>query len=93
MLADAGCARTVIERASRVWLDYKAQGSARPSAFWAAAIEYALARIDGIGMRQRDVAVRHGVSVTALASRYAVLRDALKIVPGDARYVAPQPGN
>jgi len=92
LLADAGCTRALIERATAVWKDYKTQWSVRPSAFWAAAIEYALARVDGIGMRQRDVAVRHGVSVTALASRYAVLRDALKIVPGDARYVASPPG-
>ncbi len=87
----AGCPASQIARARSLVRDYASEAAVagRGSvAVLAAAVEYALARVDGARVRQRDVAERHGVSVSSLSTRYAALRSALKLVPGDARYAS-----
>lgn len=88
-LGRAGCPSSVADRASRMWADFVASTGLDPRAPNApelAALEYALARVDGVGLRQRDVALRHGVSASTLSSRYGALRGALGLEPNDARY-------
>jgi transcription initiation factor TFIIIB Brf1 subunit/transcription initiation factor TFIIB len=76
-----------------LWRDYRGahRGVAGRAPVLAAAAEYALCRIDGAAVKQRDLAERYGVSLSALQARYAAIRDALKLVPRDGRYsrVAP----
>lgn len=90
MLTQRGCPRDVASRAAAVWSDYRA---ARPDAVTVpdapmlAALEYAIGRVDGVSLRQRDVALRHGVNAGTLASRFGQLRMTLSVVAGDRRYL------
>ena len=88
-LGRAGCPASVAPRASRMWSDFVSSAGLEPRApqpAELAALEYALARVDGVGLRQRDVALRHGVSASTLSSRYGALRGALCLKPNDSRY-------
>ncbi len=77
-----------LDRARALWNDYAR--IARPvlgrPAVLAAAVEYALARIEGSRVKQKDVAASYGVSVSSLQTRYASIRAVLRLQPGDSRY-------
>jgi tetratricopeptide (TPR) repeat protein len=85
-LRRAGATDVEIARAVQIWRDFGAAGRGRMCAVTAAAIDYALTRIDGGAARQREVADRHGVSPSELAARFRELRGALKLTARDARY-------
>lgn len=85
-LRRAGATDVEIGRATRIWDDFSASTRAVMCAVTAAAIDYALSRIDGARATQRDVAERHGVSARELAGRFRDIKSALGIVPRDARY-------
>jgi tetratricopeptide (TPR) repeat protein len=92
-LARGGCNPVQVQRALGIWRDLASElrapvAQAAIPAF-AAALEYALARVDGSNVRQREVAARHGVTPGALASRFTDLRQRLGLVPRDARYARP----
>lgn len=78
------------DRAMRLWSDLRAAAPRErdpvPSSAWIAAIEYALARVDGRAVSQRELASRHHIHPSTLSARYATLRTLLQIVPRDARY-------
>jgi tetratricopeptide (TPR) repeat protein len=83
----------LVERALRLWSDLLAAAPRErdpvPSRAWIAAIEYALARIDGRTVGQQRLAERHGIHPSTLSARYGTLRVLLNLLPRDARYVAP----
>lgn len=85
-LRRAGATEGEIQRALRIWRDFEAATRARMCPVTAAAIDYAIARVDGATARQREVAARHDVSAQALASRFRELKGALNLSPRDARY-------
>jgi Flp pilus assembly protein TadD len=77
-----------LDRARVLWRDYVRVASpilGRPAVL-AAAVEYALARVDGLDVKQKDVAARHGVSLSSLQTRYSTLRSLLQLRPRDPRY-------
>lgn len=80
----------LLDRAVRLWTDLRAAAPRErdpvPSSAWIAAIEYALARIDGSAVSQRELAKRHHIHPSTLSARYATLRTLLQIVPRDTRY-------
>lgn len=88
-MSRAGCPANVVQRAVRMWTDFiTASGIEHrgPHAPELAAIEYALARIDDLTLRQRDIALRHGVSASTLSNRYSAIRTVLHLEPNDQRY-------
>lgn len=85
-LRRAGATQVEIARAVQIWRDFGAASRGRMCAVTAAAIDYAITRIDGGTARQREVADRHGVSSSELAARFRELKGALKITARDARY-------
>lgn len=90
MLTQRGCPRDVATRAASMWRDYRdarPDAAAVPDAPMLAALEYAIGRVDGVTLRQRDVALRHGVNASTLASRFGLVRVALQLAPGDRRYL------
>lgn len=89
MAAD-GYTSDEVRAARTLWEDYYlrfgSMGQERVEG-WAAAVEYAIARVNGRrDLTQRVVADRHGVAAKTLAARYGALRNALDLRPGDARY-------
>jgi tetratricopeptide (TPR) repeat protein len=92
-LALSGRAPADMDRARSLWRDYarRAQPVQGRAAVLAAAVEYALARIDGLPLRQKDVAVRHGISIDSLKTRYAAMRMLLALTPNDPRYARTTP--
>jgi tetratricopeptide (TPR) repeat protein len=66
-------------RALKLWVDYESR--ARPvigrARVLAAAIEYAIHRVDGGSVTQRDLAARYHISVSAIQSRYGAIRSML----------------
>ncbi len=89
LLTGAGCPQSVVARGLRLGRDLHAQHPrlGPPTQALAAAIEYALSKMDGRSAGQKIIATRHGVSVSALSNRYATIRDVLHLVPRDARYL------
>jgi Flp pilus assembly protein TadD len=89
-MPEAGFAREHVLRAQALWSDYCS--IATPSRIakldlYAAAIEYALAQIDGVpGVTQVALARRYRVSAGSISSRYAEIRSTLSLVPKDPRY-------
>lgn len=89
-MPEAGFAREHVLRAQALWSDYCS--IATPSRIakldlYAAAIEYALAQIDGVpGVTQAALARRYRVSAGSISSRYAEIRSTLSLVPKDPRY-------
>ncbi len=76
------------DAAIRLWRDYRrvAAPAAGRAAVFAAAIEYALSRVNRAPANQREIAESHGVSVSALQSRHAMMRACLGLEAGDPRY-------
>lgn len=87
LLRRAGATDDEIARALRMWEDFAAATQARLCPSTAAALDYAIARLDGQAAHQRVVARRHGVSSQALAARFRELKAALRLTPHDARYL------
>lgn len=86
LLRRAGATDDEIARARRMWADFAAATAATMCESTAAAIDYAIARLDGEAAHQRVVARRHGVSSQSLATRFRELKGALRLTPRDARY-------
>ncbi|MEO0325703.1 MAG: tetratricopeptide repeat protein [Myxococcota bacterium] len=86
-----GYSERQLEHAVSLWDDYR-RGRAlriRKPQIYAAAIEYAMARLVGRrGSTQAAIARRYGVAATSLSSRYGEIRAALALRPGDPRYGA-----
>jgi tetratricopeptide (TPR) repeat protein len=91
-LSTTGRTTDDVERARTLWRDYERVARpvlGRPDVL-AAAIEYALARVDGSRVKQRDIAERHGISISSLQTRYAAIRSLLRLQPRDSRYARAQ---
>jgi tetratricopeptide (TPR) repeat protein len=90
-MGEAGFSRAEIERATQLWSDMQAQCELRitkPEVL-AAALEYAIAVVEQRpGCTQAEVARRYGVAPTSVSARFAQIRNALALRPGDPRYAA-----
>jgi tetratricopeptide (TPR) repeat protein len=90
-MPEAGFSLEHIRRAYALWADFsggRVQRVAKP-AVSAAAIEYAIAMVHGVrGVTQAAIARRYGVAPGSISTRYAEIRSALALVPGDPRYSA-----
>lgn len=77
-----------IQNARKLWQDYKVvrEVSVRKPATWAAAVEYAMSRIELAGASQTKVGKRYGVSPGTISSKYQDLFDALNVQVFDTRY-------
>ena len=90
-MTEAGFSRAQIERATQLWSDMQAQCELRVTKpeVLAAALEYAIAVVDRRpGCTQAEVARRYGVAPTSVSARFAQIRNALALRPGDPRYAA-----
>jgi Flp pilus assembly protein TadD len=90
-MPSAGFSVGHVRRAQTLWTDFcvrRALRVAKP-AVYAAAIEYAIAMVHGVrGVTQVALARRYGVAPASISGRYAEIRTALALVPGDPRYSA-----
>ena len=90
-MGEAGFSRTEIERATQLWSDMQAHCELRVTKpeVLAAALEYAIAVVERRpGCTQAEVARRYGVAATSVSARFAQIRNALALRPGDPRYAA-----
>ncbi|MEM7137314.1 MAG: tetratricopeptide repeat protein [Myxococcota bacterium] len=90
-MRDAGFSRGEIERARQLWDDMQDRCALRVTkpAVLAAALEYAIGVVERRpGCTQADVARRYGVAPTSVSARFAQIRNALALRPGDPRYAA-----
>ena len=90
-MSEAGFSRAEIDRATRLWVDMQARCELRitkPEVL-AAALEYAIAVVERRrGCTQAEIARRYGVAPTSVSARFAQIRNALALRPGDPRYAA-----
>jgi Flp pilus assembly protein TadD len=90
-MREAGFSRAEIERAKQLWADMQERCELRitkPEVL-AAALEYAIAVVERRpGFTQAEVARRYGVAPTSVSTRFAQIRNALALRPGDPRYAA-----
>lgn len=90
-MGEAGYSREEIERATQLWSDMQAHCELRVTKpeVLAAALEYAIAVVEQrAGCTQAEVARRYGVAPTSVSARFAQIRNALALRPGDPRYAA-----
>jgi len=90
-MGEAGFSRGEIERATQLWSDMQAHCALRVTKpeVLAAALEYAIAVVERRpGCTQAEVARRYGVAPTSVSARFAQIRNALALRPGDPRYAA-----
>lgn len=90
-MGEAGFSRGEIERATQLWFDMQAHCELRVTKpeVLAAALEYAIAVVERRpGCTQAEVARRYGVAPTSVSARFAQIRNALALRPGDPRYAA-----
>ena len=90
-MGEAGFSRAQIERATQLWSDMQAHCEVRVTKpeVLAAALEYAIAVVDRRpGCTQAEVARRYGVAPNSVSARFAQIRNALALRPGDPRYAA-----
>jgi Flp pilus assembly protein TadD len=90
-MGEAGFSRAQIERATQLWSDMQAHCELRVTKpeVLAAALEYAIAMVERRpGCTQAEVARRYGVAATSVSARFAQIRNALALRPGDPRYAA-----
>jgi len=90
-MGEAGYSRDEIERATQLWSDMQAHCELRVTKpeVLAAALEYAIAVVEQRpGCTQAEVARRYGVAPTSVSARFAQIRNALALRPGDPRYAA-----
>jgi len=90
-MREAGFSRAEIERAKELWADMQDRCEVRitkPEVL-AAALEYAISVVERRpGCTQAEVARRYGVAPTSVSARFAQIRNALALRPGDPRYAA-----
>lgn len=90
-MREAGFSRAEIERAKQLWADMQDRCELRitkPEVL-AAALEYAIAVVERRpGLTQAEVARRYGVAPASVSARFAQIRNALALRPGDPRYAA-----
>jgi Flp pilus assembly protein TadD len=86
----AGESSQRLARARALWSDFcgrRAVRSTKP-AVYAAAVEYALAKLDGApNITQARLARRYGVAARSIGARYDEIRNVLALEPGDPRYL------
>ncbi|MGB8328885.1 MAG: tetratricopeptide repeat protein [Polyangiales bacterium] len=90
-MGEAGFSRAEIERAKQLWSDMQAHCELRVTKpeVLAAALEYAIAVVERRpGCTQAEIARRYGVAATSVSARFAQIRNALALRPGDPRYAA-----
>lgn len=90
-MGEAGYSRDEIARATQLWSDMQAHCALRVTKpeVLAAALEYAIAVVEQRpGCTQAEVARRYGVAPTSVSARFAQIRNALALRPGDPRYAA-----
>lgn len=90
-MGEAGFSREEIERATQLWSDMQAHCEIRVTKpeVLAAALEYAIAVVEQRpGCTQAEIARRYGVAPTSVSARFAQIRNALALRPGDPRYAA-----
>jgi tetratricopeptide (TPR) repeat protein len=90
-MPDAGFSPEHVRRAQALWADFCSRRVLRVAkpAVSAAAIEYAMAMIHSVrGVTQAGLARRYSVAPASISSRFAEIRSALALVPGDPRYNA-----
>jgi tetratricopeptide (TPR) repeat protein len=90
-MGEAGFSRAEIERATQLWSDMQAHCELRVTKpeVLAAALEYAIAVVEQRpGCTQAEIARRYGVAPTSVSARFAQIRNALALRPGDPRYAA-----
>lgn len=89
-LRSAGMHDSLVDRALRLWSDLRLVARRErdpvPSNAWIAAIEYALARIDGRPLSQKELAQRYSIHPSTLSTRFQTLRALLHLTPRDERY-------
>ena len=81
--------RQRMARARTLWTDFCARRPPKVTkpAIYAAAIEYALSKLDGgAQLTQAELGRRYSVAPRSIASRYEEIRAALRLEPGDPRY-------
>lgn len=90
-MRDAGFSLAQVERAKQLWADMQehcAMRVTKPEVL-AAALEYAIAVVDQRpDLTQAEIARRYGVAPTSVSARFAQIRNALALRPGDPRYAA-----
>jgi tetratricopeptide (TPR) repeat protein len=90
-MPQAGFSPEHVHRAQALWDDFHGRRAPRVAkpAVYAAAIEYAIAKVHNVrGVTQAELGHRYGVAPATISSRYAEIRSALALVPGDPRYSA-----
>jgi tetratricopeptide (TPR) repeat protein len=90
-MSEAGFSRAEIERATQLWSDMQAHCALRVTKpeVLAAALEYAIAVVEQRpGCTQAEIARRYGVAPNSVSARFAQIRNALALRPGDPRYAA-----
>ncbi|MEM9729439.1 MAG: tetratricopeptide repeat protein [Myxococcota bacterium] len=90
-MREAGFSRSEIERARQLWDDMQDRCELRVTKpeVLAAALEYAIGVVERReGCTQAEVARRYGVAPTSVSARFAQIRNALALRPGDPRYAA-----
>jgi tetratricopeptide (TPR) repeat protein len=88
-MREAGFTAAHVRRAQALWSDFVGRSEARVAkpAVYAAAIEYAIAKLDRVqGVTQAQVARRYGVAAGSISSRYGQIRTTLALEPRDPRY-------
>jgi Flp pilus assembly protein TadD len=88
-MREAGFSAGQVERARALWADFRDGRSVRiiKPEVYAAAVEYAIALVHGLhGVTQASIAKRYGIGGSTLRNRYAEIREALSLQPGDPRY-------
>lgn len=89
-MLSAGESTQRLARARALWSDFcgrRAVRSTKP-AVYAAAVEYALAKLDGsANVTQAQLARSYGVAARSIGARYDEIRNVLALEPGDPRYL------
>lgn len=80
-----------IGKGIQLWLEYRISLGRRPlriqkPAIWAAAITYAIVKVNGIDIKREELATIYGVSARGLNEKYNDLVALLDIMPADYRY-------
>lgn len=90
-MKDVGFTPAQVERAKQLWADMQEHCALRVTKpeVLAAALEYAIAVVDQRpDLTQAEIARRYGVAPTSVSARFAQIRNALALRPGDPRYAA-----
>jgi tetratricopeptide (TPR) repeat protein len=80
-----------IGKALQMWLEYRIVAGRKPlrvpkPEIWAAAITYAVSKVNFLEMSRAEVAEAYGLKETAVKKKYKELVEILDLMPGDFRY-------